>query len=493
MTSTPRLSRLEATAISLVLLLVAVQLFWPPMIGLASNGDFERMMQWGKFEYATTDNEEKYFNWINRDFRIAQSPWRAWGGFGSSEAIFIKLSAVIGSLLLPGNRFDLRVIGVIHLLAFVAALWLLMRGWRAATRLSPLYLLPGLLVIFCDVGYTAYFNSFYSEPASLVFLLAMVGAGLSLVPQEHQRLGLLLFFLSAGLFIAAKPQNFALIPPLALFSVRLFQLYRKPHQRALIASFALALVAAPLALGVIAPWYTNNGRYQSTFYGILKDSPDPAADLRELGLDPKFAVLAGTTIFHANLPVDIKSREFNEEFYQRINHFKILRFYLTHPARLLAKLKLTAHDGYNLRLNLGNFEKASGLPARAESHRWSLWSDFKQKHWPKSLWFFVGYCVLLLVAILNGYRRTSPAGRTPREFCLMLWLMMLTAFITPILGDGESDLMKHLFLFNALFDLSVLLLSALALAKLWRATASVLQFCAFQRNTNFQTIEESQP
>jgi len=456
--------------------LVAAQLFWPPMVGLASNGDFERMMHWGRFEYVTADYDEKYFNWINHDFRITQSPWRAWRGFGSSEVIFVKLGAILGSLFIPGDRFDLRVMGLVHLLAFLAAIWLLMRGWRVATRLSPLYLLPGLLFIFCDVGYTAYFNSFYSEPASLIFLLAMVGAGFTLVPQEHQRLGLLLFCGMAGLFIAAKPQNFALIPPLLLFCARLFQLYRKPRQRLMLAAFATALIVAPVALNSVAPWYTHNGRYHSVFYGILKDSPDPAADLRDLALDPKFAVLADTTVFHPNLPVDIKSPEFQQQFYDRINHYKIARFYLTHPRRFLTKLNLTAQYGYSLRLNVGNYEKATGLPARTESHRWSLWSDFKQKYWPKSLRFFAGYCLLLVGSILMGYRRASLPGRTLREFFLMLWLMMLAAFVTPILGDGESDFIKHLFLFNALFDLSLLLLAAFATARLWRAAAGVLQF-----------------
>jgi hypothetical protein len=33
--------------------------------------------------------------------------------------------------------------------------------------------------------------------------------------------------------------------------------------------------------------------------------------------------------------------------------------------------------------------------------------------------------------------------------------MMIAAFATPILGDGESDLARHLFAFNAFFDLSL--------------------------------------
>lgn len=459
----------------IVLLLVSAQLMWPPMIGIASNGDFERLMHWGKFEYVTNDHDEKYFNWINREFRITESPWLAWRGFGSSEVLFVKLSAIIGDWIFPGDRFDLRLLGVIHLLAFVAAFWLLMRGWRASVGVSPLFLLPGFLLIFCDAGYTVYFNSFYSETSSLIFLLAMTGAGLSLAaqPEKHPRrtLAVTAFCLCAGLFIAAKPQNFTLIAPLLLFCARLFRIEKSKSSWAILIAFALSLVASAVSLNLIAPWYTHNGRYQSVFYGILKDSPTPEQDLRDLGLDEKFAALADTTIFHENLPIDIRGQEFRAEFYQRINHLKIVKFYLTHPSRFLTKLRLAARDGYQLRLNLGNFEKATGAPPRTESHRWSLWSDFKQRHWPKSLWFLAAYWLLLLFLIVKGY---AASHRLSREFCLTLWAMMILAFVTPIIGDGGSDLIKHMFLFNALFDLSLLILSGLLLNRLWRAVA-VLQ------------------
>ncbi len=448
----------------IVTLLVLTQLMFPPMLGIANNGDFERMMKWGGIEYVTTDFDEKYFNWINRDFRFAKSPWRAWYGFGSTEAVFVKLSAIIGWLW-PGDRFDLRILGCIHLLAFLGAFWLLMKGWRASTKHSPLFLLPAFLLVFCDLGYTAYLNSFYSEAASLIFLLATVGAGLRLASQNpKRRSSLLLFCLCAGLFIGAKPQNFTFIPALLLLCFRLAMIERGKFWRATIAAFALTLVTAAALLNVIAPWYTNNGKYQSTFYGILKDSPSPAQDLKDLGLDEKFAALANTTTFHQNLPVDIRSRNFHEEFYQRINHLKIAHFYLTHPNRFLEKLRLTAKHGFTLRTGYGNFEKASGAPPRAQAGRWSFWSDFKQNHWPKQLWLFIAYCALLFTRIVKGYREDR-AGRLTREFLLSLWLMMLVAFVTPIIGDGESDFIKHLFLFNALFDLSLALLSGLLL---WR-------------------------
>jgi hypothetical protein len=171
---------------------------WPPLVGQANNGDFERLMRWGQIRYITQDYAEKYFAWINHEFRIAGNPWLGYG-FPSSEAVFIKLSAIAGDWLLPGDRFDLRILGFVHLLGFVAALWLLLRGWRAYTQRSPFWLLPGFLLLFCDLGYTAYFHSFYSEPSSLIFLLALVGAGLWLAAQPQKTWpGLALFCLCAG-------------------------------------------------------------------------------------------------------------------------------------------------------------------------------------------------------------------------------------------------------------------------------------------------------
>lgn len=461
----PSSHRSELAALLLAGVLVLVQLMWPPMVGVVNNGDFERLMKWGGLEYVTADPGEKYFAWINREFRFARSPWRAWYGFGSSEAIFIKLAAVVGDWL-PGDRFDLRWLGVVHLLAFLGAWWWLLRGWRAITQWSPLWLLPGLVFFFCDLGYTAYFNSFYSEPATLIFLLAMVGSGFYLAARPQLKT-LTAFCLCAGLFIAAKPQHFVLVPALLLFCARLWFLRGERAWRGLLAGFAAALIAAALLLNVVVPYYADATRYHSVFYGILKDSPTPEQDLRDLGIDAQLAVLANTTTFHPDLPVAIKSPEFRRAFLDRISHFKVLGFYLTHPQRLWEKMRVTAAQGYALRLEYaGNYEKATGLPAHSRAERWNWWSDFKQKHWPQSLWLLAGYCLLLAGLLLKGYRQATPQGRLLREFGLSLWLMLLAAFVTPIIGDGESDLRRHLFLFNALFDLSLLFVTAYLAARL---------------------------
>jgi hypothetical protein len=228
-------------------------------------------------------------------------------------------------------------------------------------------------------------------------------------------------------------------------------------------------------LNIVVPYYRDAARYHSVFYGILKNSPTPEQDLRDLGVDERLAVLADTTTFHPNLPVDIKGQEFRRAFFDRINHFKVLGFYLAHPQRFLDKMRVTAAQGYALRLPYqGNFEKASGQPAHARAERWNWWSDFKEKYWPQSPWLLAAYCLLLAGLLLKGYRQATPPGRLAREFCLSLCLMLLAAFVTPIIGDGESDLRRHLFLFNALFDLSLLLGTAYLAARLWQRVSGVV-------------------
>jgi hypothetical protein len=37
--------------------------------------------------------------------------------------------------------------------------------------------------------------------------------------------------------------------------------------------------------------------------------------------------------------------------------------------------------------------------------------------------------------------------------------MMVISFVTPVLGDGENDIEKHLFIYNVFFDLSLLVLT----------------------------------
>lgn len=128
-------------------------------------------------------------------------------------------------------------------------------------------------------------------------------------------------------------------------------------------------------------------KYQSVFYGVLKDSKIPEADLEELGLKKEYALLAGTHYFMGKYPINIKDPGFREEINSKVSPFKVAMFYLRHPVRYIQKLEVTANKSFKLILRFGNYEKSHDSAPKKEVSSFRVWSDFKDNILPHSLWF----------------------------------------------------------------------------------------------------------
>jgi hypothetical protein len=452
-----KLDRLQ-TATALAIIVLSLGLLWmPPIIGVADNGDFHRMLYWGKFEPPALPFEDLYFGWINREYRITRHPLRAWYGFPSSDAIFIKASAILALLWPGGGKFDLRLLGLTHVLGFAAAAVLLLGGWRAGPRLSPYLLIAGLLFFFCDSSYLVYFQSFYSESATFIFFFALLGACLHLAGERISVRHLAIFFGSALFFITAKPQNLPLILPLALFAADLYRRAReRAERRTIIIGMSIIVIIAASVYLVIPPNMKKANLYNTVFNGVLRWVPSQTEALRDLGLDEGMKQLTATSYFAT--PVDVESAEFQSAFYARTSLLKVGFYYLLHPSVFLRALKVSSLRGYDVkRNNIGNFEKSAGYPRDQTATRWSLWSRFKRQVGLRPLWATAGYLTLLLVGIAAIWRKGE---RNFAFLYLVLWMMMIISFVTPVMADGESDLEKHLFLYNVFFDLSLLFAAA---------------------------------
>src|SRR5262249_40661787 len=88
----------------------------PPMIGLADNGDFGRMIRWGALNHVEGERDDIYFNWVNREYKFVANPTTTRGLWLSSEVVFVKIAAAIGYWFVSDQLFDLRILGLIHIL-----------------------------------------------------------------------------------------------------------------------------------------------------------------------------------------------------------------------------------------------------------------------------------------------------------------------------------------------------------------------------------------
>lgn len=436
----------EWLVFGLVAAILVRQLLVPPFIGLADNGDYARVLDPLGLRHVETDWAGQYFGWLGRTYVPGPvGPVELW----SSQLLLSALAKAVAGLFRPDGVVDIRVQGAVNLVLYLAGIALLLRAARTFRAPARAVIVVALLLASVDVAWIAPLNSFYAEAATLVFLVLLAGFGLLASRDERaRRWALPGYLLAAALFVAAKPQNHLLALPLA--AVPLALLARLPRTRSRVATVAatLALVALGVFLQGRVPWMLRvRNVWNGVFYTILADSPDPRGDLAELGLPADLVRFRGVPAFAEGIPI--------EQVTEGLGYGDVVRFYARHPLRLVRIAHRCAGSAFAWRdPRIGNFTRDSGRPAGTLARAFSGWSQVEGLVLPRSLLFLVLFLGgVLAMALLEAWRAgaATPAGGT----AWMLAGLALAAgmqFGACVVGDGYYDLVKHLYLFQLLFD-----------------------------------------
>gem|GEM_PF-160326 len=444
---------LTLAAVALAAALLAFQLLVPPIVGLADEGDCERVMGYAGFRYPTESFDEKYYGHIVAKLSIVAPGWYV-SGYLTSETLLAFAARGVSLGLFPGRMFDIRILGAIQALLLLAALGLLVRSCRDLSLAAQVVAAALVVLVYTDVGYAAALNSFYAQTASLLFLLlTFAWASIGIRNGGLRGLALVGYFAAAALFVCSKPQEFVHAPLLAILGVLLAA--KAPARRTRV---ALALASA---LCVLAIWYYRQippagirhvGLFHTVFHDLLQYSPDPRRDMEELGIDADLARYVGMHAYMADAP--IRDPDFQARFLDRFGYAKIAAFYARHPARFVDRIRRAAPAAFRLRPKyLGNFEKSTGVPPRTRATRFALWSDLRAKGEANALGWLIAFFGGNLLAAAMAWQKAAPRGRL---FLLTLLAALLTAgleFGVCAFGDALDDLGRHLFVFHALCDL----------------------------------------
>jgi len=460
--------RLEYIAAAAVILLLSLILLPRPIIGVADNGDFARIMNSAGLHYLTDDFNERYFGYVNRLYGIGPVvPFG--GGYFSTQILPVLLAVLISGLFSNMAVFDIRFLAVLYILIMAAVSFYIVRGIRKRSAPAAVFAVLLFIFIFCDTAYTSYFNSLYGEPVTFVFLLLMTATALTMTAEEKPSMSALILFSAGAFFFAgAKVQNVPAGVLAALMFLRISSLRTDKRWRVISSVSAAAVILVSIAGYIcVARDIKICNKYQTVFFGILKGSGDPQGDLEELGLDPSLAVLAGTNYFMKDYPVDIRTPEFQKKIDEKVNHTKVAGFYIRHPDRLLEKLEISAYYGFKLNQEFGNYEKYKDTGYKQVTNVFSNWSRMKMEVLPHTLLFVLCFFALVLAVLIYEYGRAKDAkSRLLIEFFGFIALTGIMQFILPVIGDGEADLSKHLFLFNVCFDIFAAAAPVYAAAKI---------------------------
>jgi hypothetical protein len=445
-------------AVGLIIGLIMVS----PVIGMADSGDFGRVLGVTGLAVLNPNEsyEQLYFHYAHRLFDYGGYTT---GGYVSTHVILVALAGIIGRLW-NGQVFDIRVLGVCYSILYVWAVYLLIRNAPSAKKFShtlivTLGLAISLMFIFGDIGYLAYFQSFFGEPYALIALLLMVASAMAIASSPLPTGKLLALFIIAAVAVAtSKIQNAPLGFALALLAWRMLGLRADPRWRRQVwMGVAIIFVCSALMIVVAPDRLKNTNLYQSIFYGVLKGSKDVAGDMKELGIPEKYSVLAGTNYFQKDTAIPQKDPVLRREVLEKLSHKDIALYYLRHPSRFMEKLDRAAANSMFIRPHyLGNYDQSAGKPPGALSYEFSGWSQWKEKNMPRDSGWYIGLFVAYYVVLGIVWRKASRRLRLAAETLAVVALAGIFSSVIPLIGDGEADLGKHLFMFNVCFDMMVI-------------------------------------
>lgn len=451
--------RLEIIIFVLIAGAIFYQVLVPPVVGLADNGDFGRLMAQTGLAY-TPYGSGVDSGTINLHFLVGKPHFLA-AGYATSELVFVKAALLFNGLVSSDGTFDLRVLGAFHAVAFLAGLALILVATRTLPRPSRWASAVLMLLVFTDVGYVAYFNTLYRESAALVFLTLSVGCALLYIRARKSNLGLLLaYFVAAALFVAAKPQYVPLGLLLAIFGVLLSRRWSGGRSYRSWASVGMAA-----ALCSVGAWsYTAQPGnlsqavvYSHTFSDLLVHSSTPKADLADLGVDPALAKWTGTDVFDKHIP--IKDPAFKQSFFSHVTPTTLVGFYTTHPVRTAGLLNRAAQQGTSLRAGyLDGSARTSGIVREALGSALAVWSSLREA---LPLGSLAGLAFILGAAASAGALVRVRCDRLQDKILVELFLFLIAMaavqFLAVSLVSATLDVVRHLSVFNLLIDMATIM------------------------------------
>ncbi len=468
----------------------------PQITGLSDNGDFGRVITPNSIistdsstatfffqnEYIMDISEDSFFYIIGELF---QENFYQDYDYTSTQFLFVKISKVLNYISnvifdQPIEKYNISFLSILYILVFAFAFVLLYKSFRTDSKFKNILIFITFAIIFLDLGYLIYFNSFYGEALQYCSFMLMI-AILAYTIQSFRRqerptsfiyILLTIFFVCVYIFSASKVAN---LPIGIVFGISGIIVCILATQK-LVKCFLIAIGVCCLFFSCYhitktPQWMNDVTNYHSVFYGILKNSDNIYEDLDFFDIDRRYSYLANTTAYINEYQQDIYTPQFQENVYQNISKGKILGYYLLHPGRMFEKIEISLENAKFIKpVYLANYTDNGENNKLEQNNHFSIWSNLRQALNITSPTFFlllligiIGYIIASIVIYIKNNKRNQILGsimlyesNLPSVLLyITLLLSLILALVIPFMGNGEADLQKHMFLFNNIYDVLI--------------------------------------
>ena len=475
---------LKITFIIAACLIFLYVIFIPFTLGVADQGDFDRVMT--PTGLSLTDNDtnnpdfDRFYKYIITDYKInpVKNILNSIGG--SSMGVVITIICTICRILRQ-NIFKTQYLAIAYFLIYLSAAFIILKSLNIRSSLKYIITIILGLFMFFDGNYLIWFNSFYGEPMMISTLMLFIASILyyvyykySLKKDDKIFSKLVYIFITALLFIGSKLQVTMCLPFILILIGKIVYDNRKTLSKSnfiIIGLLFISLIAYPVSINIGSGSLSKDTQYNSVFYGVLYDSETPKQDLIDMGLNPDMYVEAGK---HSYLNEDeyvkyIPRTEITEkEFYSKMSNGKLAKFYLTHPLRLIQGMEYTASKAFYTSTSLGKATRAHSEETVTILTRFTGWSFIRENLLPKHLWFIISiYIIVFGYSVINLMKNKDNKETHIKTY--LLWILILISglqFPMPLVGNGHADTAKQLYLFNFIFDIFIFLILTTGISKI---------------------------
>jgi hypothetical protein len=242
------------------------------------------------------------------------------------------------------------------------------------------------------------------------------------------------------------------------------------------------LMAALLAAGVytysnINSYFSDINNYHAFTHGVLLYSDqDVSQEIKKFGISEQFGLMRSEDYYTEKYTaLKPSSKYVSHQLLSKYNLPWLFKYYALHPKQFEALLDVAARDFMITQVKAtGDYVKAAGHKPRAQLTFFTTYSALMGAFFPGRFAFIL----LLAVSFIGVYGISAYFGFKYRRsenvvrFFLVVALMTVSVFvpITSVIGSGDVDLAKHLFMAPVSMDLMlVLFVSDMLQHRLWLA------------------------
>ncbi len=447
----------------LVLIIGSLTLFIHPIIGMADNGDFYRVINKSGAYHLNKNSNDIFLGYFIKDYGIYKYNNDYANILISTQSIFVKLAIFLDSFFTKDYVLDIRFMSIMFLIIEAIGVYFFIKALINKVDNSKYKLIITLLtiLIFCDTGYLAYYNSFYGESVNICCFLMSIGLLIYMIEfDKFTWYNLIAFGISSFLFFGSK-QQLAPVGILISFIFIIIGVYTTNKPLTKILTYILAIIFIISSM-VFYKSITGDFKYINIYHsmnrGILLNEDDPDSILEDFNISTQYSLLQETDFFEEIKLLDPYEEKLIDDYYEKFSLGKILEYYITHPKAFIKVLKISFNNGYSIRPKvIGNYEQSEHKEFGAKSYFFATWSTFKEKVIPKNMLFTVATIVIYLYLstsrFLKAIKNNNKKIQLKEITYFYVFLVGISQIIISVIGAGDADLSKHVFMYNMAFDL----------------------------------------